>query len=152
MGDNHGYMLFISHNISHKLHMESLILTTVNDPLFTCKRNKMKIAIPTNDGINVAPCFESAKGCLIVTISLGDIVHEDLRWKSDNIGADTTELCSEVSDCSFVIVHELTQSAKKIFKENRITVIQTADDIITNAIIHYLEHEHLEASNTCCCP
>jgi predicted Fe-Mo cluster-binding NifX family protein len=148
----HIFVLPISHVISLKLHRELLILTTPNDHLFTEKKTIMKFAIPTNDGINVAPDFESAKGCLVVTLVLNDIVHEDLRWRSDQPGSGTGLLCSAVADCSLVIVRKITSEGKNMFREKNITLIQTGEEIITNAIVHYLEHEYREAANTCCCP
>ena len=112
----------------------------------------MKIAIPTDDGINVAPLFDSAKGCMIITLVFGDIVHEDLRWRSGKPGSTPEEFCSSISDCSLVLVRDVNPAGIKVFQEKKITIARTADEIITNAIVHYLEHEHLEASNTCCCP
>ena len=112
----------------------------------------MKIAIPTDDGINVAPDFDSAKGCLIITLTLNEIVQEDLRWKTDNIGVSSDQLCSAISDCSILIIRRMNQTSKLTFLEKTVTIVQTTEKIITNAIVHYLEHEFLEASNTCCCP
>jgi predicted Fe-Mo cluster-binding NifX family protein len=152
VNEYHIYLLLISHNISLKLHIELLILTTVNDQLFTCKTDLMKFAIPTNDGISVAYDFESAKGCLIITLVLGDIVHEDIRWKSDVEGAELNRLCSAVSDCSLLLARSISTSSIKALQDKNITVIKTTDEIITNAIVHYMEHEYREAANTCCCP
>jgi len=112
----------------------------------------MKIAIPTNDGIYVAPDFELAKGYMIVTLALGEIVHEDLRWKSNAAGTDTNQLSSAVSDCSLVLARRIDPSGEKTVQDRNITIIQTTDEIITNAIMHYLEFEYREAANTCCCP
>jgi hypothetical protein len=132
--------------------MKLLILTGLTDPIFTRKPVHMKFAIPTNDGINVASDFTSAKGCLIVTLVLGEIVKEDLRWRDPSSGLDTHQICSAVEDCTLVIIRDPDPGTRKMFDERNMTVIATKDGIITNAIVHYLEHEHLEASNTCCCP
>ena len=112
----------------------------------------MKIAIPTDDGINVALDFESAKGYLIVTLQLGEIISEDIRWRNDTAVSTPLVFCAGIADCSLVIARKPDDSGRQLFSDHDVTIIYTSDEIITNAIFHYLEHEHLAASNSCCCP
>ena len=112
----------------------------------------MKIAIPTNDGLRIAPAFDTSDGFLILTLVLGEIVDEEIRPKHNSGLVDLDQAFSQLSDCSLVVVREISESSARFFQNKNIPVIRTEEEIITNIIVHYLEHEYQEASNTCCCP
>jgi predicted Fe-Mo cluster-binding NifX family protein len=112
----------------------------------------MKIAISTNDGLMTAPNFETSDGFLILTLIGGEIVKEEIRRKNKPALDDFDQVFSQLSDCSSVIVREISESSQQIFMDKSTPVIRTKEEIITNVIVHYLEHEYREASNTCCCP
>jgi predicted Fe-Mo cluster-binding NifX family protein len=112
----------------------------------------MKIAISTNDGLMIAPAFESSDGFLILTLIGGEIVKEEIRRNSQPGPVEIEKAFSQVSDCSLIIAREISESSAHFFKNKNIPVIRTEEEIITNIIVHYLEHEYREASNTCCCP
>jgi hypothetical protein len=111
----------------------------------------MKIAVPTNDGIHIAPDLESAKGCMVISLVFSEIVNQDIRWKED---ARTGSMASfpEIAECNCIMLRSKTDPSLHLPRMKDLSVIRTSDELITNAIVHYLEHEHLAASNTCCCP
>ena len=113
----------------------------------------MKAAIPTNDGIIMANSFEQAKGFLILNIELGQVVKEELIWNKAGYITDSPEgFLVPVKECSAVFADSITDSLKTILKTKGIDLIQSKDSIITNVIIHYLEHEAGKAADYCCCP
>jgi len=113
----------------------------------------MKAAIPTNDGIMMATSFEQAKGFLILTIELGQVVKEELIWNKVGYIPDSPEdYLTPVNDCSAVFADTIPDSLKNVLNKNGISLIQSRDSIITNAIVHYLEHEVSKAADYCCCP
>ena len=73
---------------------------------------RMKIAVPTNDGLKIATDLGLAEAFLVITIKAEAIVGEELRKNQ----------------------------------------INTEENLITNAILRYLEHEYRNEANTCCCP
>jgi predicted Fe-Mo cluster-binding NifX family protein len=112
----------------------------------------MKIAISTNDGIRMAPALETSDGFMILTLMLGEIVEEEIRSFHNPGKEDSGDVFSQVSDCSMVIVQNITESSMQSLCEKNIAVFRTKEEIITNVIVHYLEHQYREASNTCTCP
>ena len=112
----------------------------------------MKIAVSTNDGLNMAPSFEKAEGFLIVTEFQKEIVHEEMRWKPETGKQDCVEQYSRISDCSYLFVKDISEPAMKYFSNLGILIITTDQKIVTNVIINYLDQYSREASNTCCCP
>ena len=112
----------------------------------------MKIAISTNDGLRMAPSFEISDGFLILTIEFGEIVEEDIRWKQDSAKMNISETVSQLSDCSVIVVREISEPGIQFFRNKSIDVFRTEEEIITNVIVHYMEHQYREASDHCCCP
>ncbi|MEI6883309.1 MAG: NifB/NifX family molybdenum-iron cluster-binding protein [Bacteroidota bacterium] len=113
----------------------------------------MKAAIPTNDGIKMAPSFEQAKGFLILNIELGRVVNEELVWKSiSNRLTNPVDNMTLLSGCSAVITEKISEQNIAGLSSNGITLVQSNDSIITNTIVHYLEHEISKAADHCCCP
>lgn len=109
----------------------------------------MKVAIPTNDGLTISQEFTQAQGFLVLTMELGRITSEELRWNSP---ADTPEFPSTVADCDTVLACNIGPATMQLMAERHKEIELTRDPIITNACIHYLEHTLRHASDTCCCP
>jgi predicted Fe-Mo cluster-binding NifX family protein len=112
----------------------------------------MKIAISTNDGLMMAPVFETCESFLILTIILGEIIEEEVRWRHEPGKMNLEEIFSQLSDCSLIIAGEISESSMRFSRDKSIPVIRTKEKIVTNVIVHYLEHQYREASDTCCCP
>ncbi len=109
----------------------------------------MKVAIPTNDGLTISPEFSQAQGFLVLTMELGRITSEELRW---NGPADAIEIPRTLADCDTVLARHITPATTRLMAESHKEVELTSDPIITNACIHYMEHTLRHASDTCCCP
>ncbi len=113
----------------------------------------MKIAIPTHDGITVAPVFRHARGFLICTIEFGEITHEEIRWNllSEILTAEDGFFYN-LKDCSLVIANSISDYAvRKLLGDDK-KVIISEETVITNALLHYRDQEMVVESNLTCCP
>jgi hypothetical protein len=113
----------------------------------------MKIAIPTNDGLTISPDFGQAKGYLVLTLQLGEIVEEEMRWNrlSDILCSDDG-LLHPINDCQVALVNDIGPAFARLVTGQKTEIIRTGETIITNAYVHYLENILRKEANTCCCP
>ena len=115
--------------------------------------NAMKIAITTNDGLSVAQQFSSAKGFLVMTIQLGEIVQQEMRWNSTTDTSGSNDAPDpNLMDCDTVIVHNKGINSKIYFLSLQKEIIDTDETIISKALLKYLNKSLLKESNVCCCP
>jgi predicted Fe-Mo cluster-binding NifX family protein len=112
----------------------------------------MKIAISTNDGLSMAPDFEHSERFLIMTIVLGEIVDQEMRHSHGSGKAHLEKTVTALSDCSGLIVRNISDASAQFLTDNGIPVISPEAEIITNVIVKYLERGYRVASDTCCCP
>lgn len=113
----------------------------------------MKIAVPTQDGLQIATDLGQAEAFLVVTIKAEEIVSEELRKnRFDTYFKSGKGPLAMIEDCSAVLVLNPDLPFCELIRENHMECIATGETYITNAIIHYLEHEYNQESNTCCCP
>ena|ERR1035438_164649 len=113
----------------------------------------MKIAITTNDGLTVAQQFSSAKGFLVMTIQLGEIVQQEMRWNSANETSGSDDAPdSNLRDCDTVIVHNKGVNPKIYRLSLQKEIIDTDETIISKALMKYLSKSLLKETNVCCCP
>jgi predicted Fe-Mo cluster-binding NifX family protein len=113
----------------------------------------MKIAIPTNDGLTLSPDFGQAKGFLILTLGLGEIIQEEMRWnKLSDMLCSSGGFLEPVSDCQVIMVNNIGPTFKELLSGQKKEIIHTRESIITNAYVHYLENTLSKETNTCCCP
>lgn len=113
----------------------------------------MKIAIPTQDGIMIAPYLGRPKGFLVLTIELGEIVNEEIRWNilSDILTSEDGYMYN-LKDCSVIIAQEISDRVCKWLKLKQIQVICSKEVIITKIVMDYLTTTLVRESNTCCSP
>lgn len=100
----------------------------------------MKIAVATNDKINIAECIRTANCYKVFTLDSNVIVKEEFR---DNYKSE--EFNKVISDCSLLIVNN------KVIDCNIPTVI-TSEKLITNAIVKCVNDKFSKECNTCCQP
>jgi hypothetical protein len=113
----------------------------------------MKIAIPTNDGLTVASQLSPVKGFLVMTIYLGEIMNQEMRWINANGNvADEEKILSYLADCDRVLVREITGRQKEILLSDSREIIPTGETIITKAILSFLDLSLRKETNSCCCP
>jgi len=112
----------------------------------------MKAAIPTNDGLSMAPSFEDASNFLVLSIELGKVVKEEMIGSKPGRSSTSNNVFDLLKDCTTVLAGNITDASKTILEQKNISVVSRQDSIITNIIIDYLEHEISEAADHCCCP
>ncbi len=113
----------------------------------------MKIAIPTEDGLTVNQNFKPAKGFLVSTIQLGEVVQQEMRWNLYNdIMTSEDGYYNNLVDCDKVIVKEIDCNQSDYLQLKKKEVIKTRETIITKVLIQYLNFYLQKDTNTCCCP
>lgn len=121
--------------------------------LKTSKKNKMKLAIPTNDGLTINKDFTLKMGFLVSTIQFGEVVEQEMRWNLNNeiLGSESSPY-KEIVDCNKVIVSEISSNQNDFLRLKKIDVIKTNETIVTKILIQFLQNLLHKESNTCCCP
>jgi predicted Fe-Mo cluster-binding NifX family protein len=113
----------------------------------------MKIAFPTDDGLTLAPQFSLALSYLVLTLELGEIVHQEKRLNNTRetavSGKDAYDI---INDCKVVIVREIGDEPAGVMKSQEKEIIRTSETIITSAFMHYMDSSYKKESNTFCCP
>jgi hypothetical protein len=113
----------------------------------------MKIAIPTNDGLTLSPDFGQTKGFLILTIELGEIIKEEMRWnKLSDILCSPEGYLTPINDCGVVMVNNIGPVFRGLLIGKEKEIVFTSETIITNAYVHFLENTLRKEANNCCCP
>lgn len=113
----------------------------------------MKVAIPTDDGLTVAQQFSSARGFLVLTIQLGEIVQQEMRWNLPiDIYTTNDECYSNLIDCDSIIVHNGENNSGIYLQSLQKEIIGTDEIIIMKALLKYLNKSLLKETNICCCP
>lgn len=111
----------------------------------------MKIAIPTNDRINISSQFFNTQSFKIFTLKNGSIVNEEIRTYNDKQTIIEKRI-GLVSDCDVFIIHKSDFIADKFMTEKENIVERTSDSIITNIIMDFKNEQRRSESNTICCP
>ncbi|MEI7726619.1 MAG: hypothetical protein WCK09_16035 [Bacteroidota bacterium] len=113
----------------------------------------MKMAIPTNDGLTLSPDLGQSNGFLILTLELGEITHEEMRWnKLSDIVCASDALLTNIGDCQAIMINDNSTAFNGPASIQKKEIIRTGESIITNAWVHYLENTLRNEANTCCCP
>jgi predicted Fe-Mo cluster-binding NifX family protein len=113
----------------------------------------MKIAIPTDDGLNISQNFATAKEYLVSTIKLGEIVLQEMRMNpSGELMSFGERNYNRIEDCEKVMVREIDPEQMVYLKNHRKDIIKTREANITAALIKFLDFSAHEETNTCCCP
>jgi predicted Fe-Mo cluster-binding NifX family protein len=101
---------------------------------------RIKIAIPTDDGLIVRPKFCSSRGFLVATVKSGKIIHQELRWNllSEMITSEHRYFYN-LADCDVVIVKEAGSAYVQILETKNITIARTGETEITAAFLQYLK-------------
>ena len=114
---------------------------------------QMKIAIPTDNGLTLTTQFNTALAYLVLTLELGEIVHQEKRMNNGKEAlVSDTHAYDTISDCDVVIVREIGAIQAGVLRAMGKEIIRTNETIITSAFMHYLGSSYRKESNTCCCP
>ena len=112
----------------------------------------MKIAIPTNDAINIQDPFDSLKGFLVFTVQFGEITEEEYRQPSTNDPQTNRDFFGLLNDCTHLIVSAPGEKTLLIHDKDKMKVITTQEKNITKIILNFMNESYRHESNTCCCP
>ena len=113
----------------------------------------MKIAIPTNDRLNIVNDLFNANGFLVFTIRFGEIMEEEFRSiRNHDQFPNQDAWKAPLDDCSLIISHELNEQNEKLLVKQKKQLVHTDETIITKIILDYLNTTLLKESNTLCCP
>ena len=106
----------------------------------------MKLAIPTDDKINLPYHLRFTNGFLIVEIIDGEIKNQDYRSirssdKMDEIGSTISyrRIVESVNDCDLIILYALNSSIQKAFNEVGIDIFITSAINTSEAIKLFLQ-------------
>ncbi|MFC2096751.1 hypothetical protein ACFLSI_00310 [Bacteroidota bacterium] len=112
----------------------------------------MKIAIPTNDGINISNNFFNTLSFKIFTVEKGNIIDEEMRTYNDKHTTTLEKKIDFISDCDVYIIDNKDSIANKLMTEKEKAIEKTGDSIITNIIVDFKNEQQRIESNTICCP
>jgi len=101
--------------------------------------NKIKIAIPTDDGLMVNQQFKGSRGFIVATILEGKIVHQELRWNllSEILTSEHGSFYN-LDDCDVVIVNEIGPRQRELLQVIKKKIVQTNQTEIPKALLDYV--------------
>ena len=133
----------------------------------------MKILIPTNDCLTVAPVFEDSNSFRLLTIINGAIKEDSLITASDDLRDKYPFGLKELRDIEskknsilntsglknknilvrqVAITLEISAEAEKNLQKINYEVFHTKETNIINALTSYLKNHAKMESDYCCCP
>jgi len=112
----------------------------------------MKIAIPTNDGVNISNNFFNSNSFKVFTVEKGFIIGEEVRTFNEEDEIPDQKMIDCVSDCDVFILDNKDSIDCELEKESEILIKKTCDIIITNIIVDFKNEQRRIESNYCCCP
>ena len=102
-------------------------------------RKKIKIAIPTDDGLIVREQFKGSRGFVVATIKEGKIIHQELRWNLlSEIMTSEHGYFYNLVDCDAVIVNEIGDGHVNLLQAIKKKIIRTDQTDIRKVLINYL--------------
>jgi hypothetical protein len=101
---------------------------------------KIKIALPTDDGLLIGQKFMGARGFLVATVEGGKILHQEVRWNliSEILTSDYGFLYN-LEDCDMVIVNEIGGCNRERLMALSKKIIRTDQTEIPKALIQFLD-------------
>jgi predicted Fe-Mo cluster-binding NifX family protein len=132
------------------------------------KQNKMRIIIPTDDRLTIAPDFERAKSYMMMTIMNGRIneeycisVNKDLRdkypfgleeLKNENSSNPASLKGEDIFNMQIALTLSLSHEAEGNLRKLNYQVFHTEEKNIINALASFLRDQAVIESDYCCCP
>lgn len=112
----------------------------------------MKIAISTDDKLHVSNQFCQSKFYKIFLIEKGTIVKEEFRDNYCPGKGSHSEVYNIIGDCNTIIATDFDAELNTFFKGRGCKVIRTNENIITKAVVNYVNEMNRIQSNYCCQP
>jgi len=103
-------------------------------------KQQIKIAIPTDDGLNVKSSYKNSRGFMVVTVISGKIIHQEMRWNLLSEMMTSEDGCFyNLADCDVVIVNEIGSAKARIFESKNIIIARTGETDLMAAFLKYLK-------------
>jgi hypothetical protein len=112
---------------------------------FADKISLMKIAIPTNNSIEIAGSSENLNRFKVVTCRFGKIVSEEIRINGSMYDESTGKT---LSDCDYLIVHNSVENPVL----PNIEIVKTDEMILTNIETDFIAQTLKTKSDYTCAP
>jgi len=126
--------------------------------MFKIMKMTIKIALPTNDRINISENITGSEFFKIISVDNGKIVEEKfLQSKFSEILKNkpvecVAKICDMIADCNYILTHSCSEEIKNYFKERKKIIVPTSEKIITNVVVDFIKELTTEESDTCCSP
>jgi predicted Fe-Mo cluster-binding NifX family protein len=107
-------------------------------------KKRIKIAIPTDDGLIVRQKFAGSRAFVVATVKAGMIVHQELRWNLlSEILTSEHGFFYNLVDCDVIIINEIGNSHRDLFKVRKKEIVHTDHTKISKALDSMLEKNKL---------
>jgi predicted Fe-Mo cluster-binding NifX family protein len=103
-------------------------------------KKRIKIAIPTDDGLIVRSSFSSSRGFMVATVNSGKIVQQEMRWNLlSEMMTSEDRYFYNLADCDIVIVKEIGPAHAQILENKNITIAGTGETELMAAFLQFLK-------------
>ncbi len=103
-------------------------------------KKRIKIAIPTDDGLIVRQEFAGSRAFVVATVKAGMMVHQEVRWNLlSEILTSGHGFFYNLVDCDVVMVNEIGYGQRELLKVINKEIVLTDQTEITQAFINYLD-------------
>lgn len=98
----------------------------------------MKVAIPTNDQIKIAPTLINCKGFLVYEIDNHNLVDFEFRENQQNNGNPEIDVMNILSDCKSIICTKIEPTIKENLKKSNKQILRTLEENAKKALINLM--------------
>lgn len=117
----------------------------------------IKIAIPTDDKLNISACSVNSVFFKVTAFHKENILSEEYRENPLPPGKSETsennnKIFELISDCDVIITTSVSREFSEYLKSRNKRLQLTTDKIMTNAVQKFIFEFNRMESNTCCCP
>ena len=100
----------------------------------------MKIAIPSDDKVKIAPIFDEAKGFIIYELDNKLLINFEYKEKIDGVvsedASNNYELMKLIDGCSSVICNKIDSNIRQELAKNDIKVLKTIESNAKKAVLN----------------
>lgn len=98
----------------------------------------MKVAIPTNDKIKIAPSVLDCKGFLVYEIDNHNLVDYEFREQTLDTTPKETAIINLLNDCNSMICTKIEPSIKDNLKSSNKQILRTLEENAKKALINLM--------------
>jgi hypothetical protein len=101
---------------------------------------KIKIAVPTDDRINVRERFRGSRGFMVAHFEEGTIIHREMRWNLlSSMLTSEHGIFYNLADCQVILVRDAGEFEDSCTKASKKTIVQTDQPKVEDALSEYVE-------------